>query len=183
MKSSRTKSQLERVEVGEHARVLCARTKIGWTLHLKRYNSTTYPFFIPILSGGHTDAPYISAIGKHYHCDYRFWSDELLDALYFEGDWCVNEDVWGLFAIAESEIVSMCILRRRCYREAPILAAKTRFLKNLEEEYTAQCLINSKCPHQGFFVLPCKKNSSIGICPGHGLTFDLKTDRMIERAK
>ena len=163
------KSQLDEVAIGEKARVQCAKIyspPIGAFAKIIQWIPILpYPF--------HEDREIIGFSSFHYHFDFRFWSDPLIDLFFFQGE---KDSDWQVRVQLAEEVIEVREMVRLCHRDMPVLSADYHFIPRLEKAYSdCKLLPGNICPHKGYKVY------QTGVCPGHGLAFNLSSGRLRRR--
>lgn len=171
------KTQLDDLTPGEYALVRCIQAR-----RYRAYNREDIIFDqVPILPGPpHSDKDTIGFEPMHYHIDYRFASQYLIEHL-LPDDVLLDPEEWPSIILLASEVISEPFeLHLKCERHAPIMGDWYDFLRRLEQKYLGQSLLpGNVCPHQGYKVIENPKieqrfsraKQCRYACPGHGLRF------------
>ncbi|MEG5059149.1 hypothetical protein QUB60_06570 [Microcoleus sp. A2-C5] len=176
---NKNKTQNQVVAIGERALVQCVKSWCPPSFE-SRFPGGIIPFWIPILpERPHSDAEILKFEPLHYHFDFRFWHDRLINLFFTDGE--TGED-WQARVQLACEVIEIKQVVRLCYRNIPILSADYNFLPRLEEAYSNCSLLPGNiCPHKGYKLLPNTKHPNLGTCPGHGLAFNFKTGQLCRR--
>lgn len=159
--------------LGQYYFVPCVRTEWG---------------VMPILGPWHNDKEYLGVEKAHYHYDPRFVSDGFLDLHVRSFPACSNEQSLMASVMFDPEgKVKPFECRRKCTRRMPDFPSQLRegkpaaWLMPMQKAYT-QLTACGKCPHRGFPLSAenADENGNV-VCPGHGLQFNLKTGRVVDR--
>jgi hypothetical protein len=164
------KTQQDIVKIGEQAIVRCVTLEKMYSYleqeHIKIFNVPVFPY------PGHEDSEIIGFTPIHRHCDYRFWTDDMINEHISSFHYPEPSD-WPSKIVREEEIIDEYDRVLPCLREMLFLHKDYNFLPKLEEAYADRDLLEGDiCPHRRFKVFP---NSRLGkdckTCPGHGLTY------------
>ncbi len=178
------------IQIGETVSVMCVAGE--------RYSHKTRHYTMlecmPVLPyEPHEDGEILDFPYPHYHFDWRFWSDKLIESFFDDGR-RYNLDETIFFkdgSILKSPQDWPATIQRSdctfaepyyremvCVRELPMLAHHYTFLQALEAAHLGQSLSKDHiCPHRGFLTFPAsseesKKTGCSRVCPGHGLGWD-----------
>jgi hypothetical protein len=137
----------------------------------------------------HDDASNGFGDQPHYHVDYRFLPQDWYDR------YLANEEVGGkpsnlwllvFWQIRLAGLGDTTMRAMECLREAPPPASLDTYfgfmLERLEPKFKDATLpACKKCPHKGTPLGSYREVNGVLLCPGHGLSWDAKTGRMIPR--
>ena len=170
-------------EVGKHYMVKCALYRLG-------HFGNNVKIWLPILGERHAD-PEIANPKHHYHLDVRFIPNLVLRRL-----WGGEFDPRRILVMGcEIDLPPTKIRRLRCVRQFIPIHPPGFICEEINgisfekfEKLMASSQVIAKdgckfCPHKG---TPLDCAPTIGVdnqveCPGHGLTWDLISLRLIER--
>ncbi|MEG4584687.1 hypothetical protein QUA54_05455 [Microcoleus sp. MOSTC5] len=83
---NKNKTQNQVVAIGERALVQCVKSWCPPSLE-SRFPGKIIPFWIPILpERPHSDAEILKFEPLHYHFDFRFWHDRLINLFFTDGE-------------------------------------------------------------------------------------------------
>jgi hypothetical protein len=138
------------------------------------------------LGEAHVDPELAAGVGRHFHYDFRFLSDDLLR----------KHSMGNVFAIdllkQQGETLQVEYRLRRCRREMPTFPlhvshyhGRATFAERVEKLCEGKRIdpAHPICPHRGIRLdnLPVDADGCV-VCPGHGLKFSLRTGEMVRRA-
>lgn len=142
--------------------------------------------WLPVVGPKHEDAEFINFPWSHFHIDWRFVPQRILDYCGRPGPeaalaWPVQcPDSRGARVILET-----ALRRMKCKREAirfPVERAEQRWLPELRKKYACAKLTNGVCPHRGIPVSAMHRDGDVLTCPGHGLRWHAITGELIKVA-
>lgn len=159
-------------EVGKYYMVKCVRLVNQNLAH-------DFRGWVPVIGPEHEDAKYIGFKPTHFHVDWRFASGELwrsrggnYNALRALGSVLNTSSREG-----EKREYEVSTRKLKCKRPPPTWPAGK--LEALHEAY-ADCPLKPGhvCPHKGIHLDPFADEDGIAICPGHGLVWNLRENRL-----
>ncbi|MCC3459777.1 MAG: hypothetical protein EAZ73_09015 [Oscillatoriales cyanobacterium] len=166
------KTQHDDCQIGDTVLVECVRT-VPKSVDTRGLHELIW---IPVLPyKAHTDED-LGFEPAHFHYDFRFWSNRLVDVFFEQYDRKTQN--WGSYVCLESDVKHRRTSPMICLRETPILSEAYSFQAILEEKYKNCKLVNGICPHKGFNVVSIGDDKT--YCPGHGLHFD-RNGNVIQR--
>lgn len=144
--------------------------------------------WLPIIGPKHEDADVIGFDAVHWHVDWRFASQRVVDRILSiptsRGTssvyaWPVSDpDGWNRKAIDQGPELR----RMKCKREWPAMPwekLNRAWLPKLAAKYACARLKNGKCPHRGIPVSEMKREGDILICPAHALKWSAITGEAV----
>lgn len=156
--------------------------------------------WFPVYGEPHAD-PEIAAVGRqkhlfknhpaaeeHWHYDWRFMSDKLID-LQFRSQLSARGFDYPMQYVAfisstQTGEWETAHKRFKCFRLMPEFPLSDKFSNVLETICIKKKVDLDKmiCPHKGFSLrgLPINERGCI-VCPGHGCMWDAKTGEMVSR--
>lgn len=161
------------VHVRETARGLSLGQPSGW---------------LPVMGPKHGDAEVVEFPWRHWHYDFRFFTDRALRVLW--GNPFSNvlrtetqprqgtpEPLPGISSAPTNRRMKC----RRAMPEYPADKVETLWLPELRKEFADKRVKCGNCPHRGLPLssLPREPGTSIVTCPGHGLRWDLTTGSLV----
>lgn len=143
--------------------------------------------WMPVFEPYHSD-PELSCIGPHYHKDLRFLPtrDRVTDGPEWESPELTR-------VLRAEDCIGWPVLRKmKCKRQTPVWPSIGRAQDNAQRVFRAfyrsyenRPLLCGRCPHRGVPASAMARTEIDGrrvlVCPGHGLTFDAETGRVIPR--
>lgn len=171
-------------QIGKYYLVQCVRTK--W----KGSDTTDW---LPILGPKHDDNAIIHFPWVHWHLDFRFISDRLLDRLLNRIlgtlTWPQENQRFALLIVqhASSVLEGPMLRLLKCKRLMPTFPWDSptweSVLRRLENVYEGCCFKPARpiCPHQGIPLCGLPSEDGVVVCPGHGLSWDLRTGKLVRR--
>lgn len=122
---------------------------------------STFEGWIPIMYPSHRDGPdfCFDQNNEHYHIDRRFTNDHKQFAAWHKNS---NERI---------ELRKLICLRENATSFTD--SAWPFAIVKMHEVFANHTLKNKTCPHQGL-----KVTNSCGTCPGHGLIWNLQTNKL-----
>lgn len=150
--------------------------------------------WVPVHGPVHEDAEIIGFPFTHRHVDVRFMSDRQLKRYCPSWVTTPQELTAMLTPVSDSDRMARyapsletTLRRRKCYRAMPTFRAQSDrvipWMWALEEKYR-RCRLdpdNPVCPHRGFYLGDKPEVDGVVVCPGHGLTWNIRTGRLIPR--
>lgn len=137
----------------------------------------------PVIGPMHSDAEFIKFPWQHYHIDWRFLESRLMRQ--FVAPHKVHPAAIVLLTYKrqnENGLPDPVMKRLKCKREIeyPLEMPARHWLKALEDHYQDSRIKTPVCPHRGLPLdkLPCKHDGTV-TCPGHGLTWNMKTGELV----
>ena len=167
-------------QVGKYYLVQCVRT------HLGGRSATDW---LPILGPKHDDNALIHFPWVHWHLDFRFISSRLLNRLFTNPTQPQRDQRFDLTVIqvASSVLEGPMLRRLKCKRLMPTFPWDSptweSVLRRLENVYEGCCFKPARpiCPHQGIPLCGLPSEDGVVVCPGHGLSWDLRTGKLVRR--
>jgi len=153
----------------------------------KFYNVPTVNGFVydiranwPVIGPMHQDAEIINFHYRHYHIDWRFVSDRLLNDVHWH-----TQIPYGTVLHADrygQRVLPKPIMRRlKCKRDfTPYPAHKATWLPELEKAHKG-CKLKPGmvCPHRGVPLASIPGVNGIVTCPAHGLKWNVATGELV----
>lgn len=171
------------VEKGKHYIVRCVQ-----------FNKNGRKTWVPTLGDRHSD-PELGNPRAHYHIDYRFMSERFIAFMYDKGFDPKNIKVIG----DVDGVLPLMDRRLKCYRSEFLSIRHSVFkedcgsigtveYKDFEASMAKAHVVQKDgcnfCPHKGVPLdgaAPTTFGKTIVECPGHGLTWNLRTGKLYDR--
>lgn len=172
------------VEVGKHYMVHCIRLSPGASSAEKKREPSHWMSWTPVIGGEHEDFEFIRFGNNHWHHDWRFSSDVVVR------DTTIDNPTVCLPLVVIVPLYSKVETswrRRRCLRNMPAYEnpKSLRWMGPLENAFGDHQLPPgcTTCPHRGLPLngIPADQDGVV-TCPGHGLSWNLATGRLVRRA-
>lgn len=135
--------------------------------------------YIPIIGSKHEDAEFLHFPYQHWHYDPRFMSD-----IAVKRNLKYSTHVLTVIAMSIPEVRVPTLRRKKCYRLMPDFPWQTApWLAELEAAYACSRvdLHQPVCPHRGIPLVGTPDQDGVVVCSGHGLSWDLRTGRLVPR--
>lgn len=144
------------------------------------------PAWVPVLGPMHEDRTTIGFPFEHYHHDLRFSSPAALARISRDADagGAARGPLDQVLADPGHTLPAPEWRRRRCHRAMPEASGQPWWLAAMERAHAGARLKACRiCPHRGLPLasLPVAPDGTV-TCPGHGLTFNISTGRLVRRA-
>lgn len=137
--------------------------------------------WLPITGPRHSDSEYIKFEPLHFHYDHQFLATDQRDDLpaIFGPD-----SPLAYVACHYDQTVGIVHWPLVCLRHVEPYP-RLSFAKALENAYAGKKVSCGKCPHRGLPLgcLPRRPGTQIVNCPGHGLSWNLNTGKLVRAAK
>lgn len=203
MLNLKTDQKTERLDHLTHAPVVGRYYMVPAVYAEPRYDSPK-AMWVPVLGNEHDDIEIFDFPQKHYHFDFRFCSDSLLD-LYNIQD--IELDGFNsVLVVAQLLLDGQPTLKRfKCHRAMPefpiYIRRESRKLYILDEDvieerikinptvpelekaFKSHKVVCNRCPHKGLdlSLIPFNQHG-LRVCPLHGLASD-KDGNIVRRTK
>lgn len=141
----------------------------------------------PVIGPPHNDIEHFNFKAEHYHYDWRFLDDLEIQVMANMMDRPLTSP--GALMSAIARVTTPKLKRLKCLRRMPEFGLDylglhsrkvyAKFEQHYASQHIASCL---KCPHRGMDLsqLPQDAQGNV-VCNGHGLSFNLKTRRLVSR--